>query len=52
MDLLVRRELVRINGLVLHGYYLGSNMSQRVEHNSTNEHHLYMVLFITNGGGI
>ena len=24
-------------------------MSQRVEHNSPNEHHLYMVLFITNG---
>lgn len=52
MVLLVRHEPVRINRLSLHSYYLGSNMSQRVEHNSTNEHHLYMVLFITNGGGI
>jgi hypothetical protein len=33
-------------------YFSGSHMSQRVEHNATNEHHLYMVLFITNGGGI
>ena len=30
----------------------GSVMLQRVEHNPTNEHHLYMVLFITNGGGV
>jgi hypothetical protein len=31
---------------------LGSAMLRRVEKNPSNEHHLYMVLFITNGGGI
>lgn len=41
-----------MNRPILHSDFLGSNMPQRVEHNSTNEHQLYMVLFITNGGGV
>jgi hypothetical protein len=31
---------------------LGFAMLCRIEANPTNEHHLYMVLFITNGGGV